>query len=317
MVSGFDVITFGSAVVDIFVDTDVSEKGKFMQYPVGSKLLAKELRFDVGGGGTNTAVAFSRFGFKTGYIGKMGDDMGGKRILSLLKKENVEFLGRQEKDATSGYSVILDSKEDNRTVLTYKGINNEMKNSDLKKSKIKTKWLYLSSLLGKSFETQKKLVNNLHKKDVKIAFNPSDYLIKRKNLKPILKKCEVLILNKEEAEMLIEGKNKKSKKKIKGGKQVENLLKGLQELGPRVVVVTNKDKETMAFDGDEFYSIKPHKVKVVERTGAGDAFASAFVAGQIAGKSIDDSLKLGLEESESVIKYVGTKNKLIKRKLKK
>ena len=57
-------------------------------------------------------------------------------------------------------------------------------------------------------------------------------------------------------------------------------------------------------------------MKVVERTGAGDAFASGFVAGQMFGKSIMESLKLGLEESESVIKHKGAKIGLIKRKLK-
>ena len=58
-----------------------------------------------------------------------------------------------------------------------------------------------------------------------------------------------------------------------------------------------------------------HKIKVVERTGAGDAFASGFVAGQIAGRSIMDSLKLGLKESESVIRYFGAKNKLLRMRL--
>ena len=60
----------------------------------------------------------------------------------------------------------------------------------------------------------------------------------------------------------------------------------------------------------------PHKIKVVERTGAGDAFASGFVAGQIANKTIEQSLALGLKESEAVIKYFGSKNNLLKMKLK-
>ena len=81
-------------------------------------------------------------------------------------------------------------------------------------------------------------------------------------------------------------------------------------------MVTN-DKETVyAYDGKKIYSISPHKVKVVEKTGAGDAFASGFVAGQIIGKSIEESLKLGRLESESVIKHYGAKNNLLRRKLK-
>jgi len=62
--------------------------------------------------------------------------------------------------------------------------------------------------------------------------------------------------------------------------------------------------------------LKPHKIKVVERTGAGDAYAAGFVAGIVAGKPIEKCLELGLKEGESVIRYVGAKNKLLRMKLK-
>jgi len=295
----FDIVNFGSAVVDFFVDTGMAEKGRFIAYPVGSKILVKDLKFDIGGGGTNTSVAFSRLGLKTGCICKVGDDDAGDKILNLLKKEKIIFLGKQEKNSESGYSIILDSKENNRTILTYKGVNDNLTIKDIKK--IKTKWLYLSSMLGSSFETQKKLVSVLKKKGTKIAFNPSSYLIKRKNLSSLLRLTDVLILNKEEAKMLIKNKD---------------LLFGLSKLGPKVVVITDKNKMISCFDGDKKYYLKPNKIKVVERTGAGDAFASGFVAGQTAEKSIKESLKLGLRESESVVRYFGAKNKLLRFKLK-
>src|SRR3989339_2229101 len=138
----YDVITLGSAVLDIFLETGLREKGKFMAYPVGEKILVKGIRFYVGGGGTNTAVAFARLGLKTGYIGKIDSEFGGRKILKLLKNEKVKFLGKTEKNPKSlgGYSIILDSKEKDRTVLTYKGFNEEIKFSDLKIKKIKAKW---------------------------------------------------------------------------------------------------------------------------------------------------------------------------------
>ena len=60
----YDIITFGSAVVDVFIHTDVAEKKQKICYPVGGKILINKLQFEIGGGGTNTAVAFSRFGLK-------------------------------------------------------------------------------------------------------------------------------------------------------------------------------------------------------------------------------------------------------------
>jgi len=296
----FDVVTFGSAVVDVFVNTEVAEKHRFMHYPVGEKILVKELRFDIGGAGTNTAVAFARLGFKTGCISELGGDENGKKIFDLLKKEKVKFLGKIVRNELSGYSVILDSRRGERTILTYKGANDEISLGDIKK--FKTKWLYLSSLLGMSFETQKKLAKILKKKGVKIAFNPSSYLIKKENLDSLLKICDILILNKEEAQMLT-------------GKK-DNLLENLIKLGPELVVITDKDKMITCYDGHNRYFLIPNKVKVVERTGAGDAFASGFVAAQIAKKSIKNSLRIGLAESESVIKYFGAKNRLLRMKLK-
>lgn len=89
-----------------------------------------------------------------------------------------------------------------------------------------------------------------------------------------------------------------------------------EELGPKIIVITDKNNLISCSDGNEDYFLKPNKVKVVERTGAGDAFASGFVAGMIVGKTIPESLKLGLKESESVIRYFGAKNKLLRMKLK-
>lgn len=296
----FDIVTFGSATIDVFVNTEVAEKHGFMYYPVGEKILIKELRFDWGGAGTNTAVAFSRLGFKTGCISELGLDENGRKIFNSLKKEKVEFLGKIVKGELSGYSIILDSSGGERTILTYKGSNNEISLRDIKK--FKTKWLYLSSLLGKSFETQKKLAFVLKKKGVKIAFNPSSYLIKKENLSSLLKICDILVLNKQEAQLLT-------------GSKI-NLLENLRKLGPKIAVITDKDKIITCYDGHKRYFLIPNKVKVVERTGAGDAFASGFVAAQMAGKSIKYSLRLGLAESENVIKYFGAKNKLLRMRLK-
>lgn len=302
----FDVVSFGSAVVDVFIHTDVSEKRGFMNYPIGEKILIKDLKFDVGGAGTNTAVAFSRLGLKTGCICEFGDDENGRRIKDLLKKEKVKFLGKTVKGELTGYSVVLDSKGGDRTILTYKGANDEVSLSDI--SKFKARWLYFSSLLGKSFETQKQIaIKSKEKRGTKIAYNPSSYQIKNLNILPLLKITDILILNKEEAEMLL--------KKYKPNEN--NLLLGLYKITKGIIVITDKNKPISCYDGNRKYSIKPHnEIKVVERTGAGDAFASGFVGGQIAGKTITRSLELGIKNSESVIQHFGAKNNLIRMKLK-
>ena len=288
----FDIVTFGSAVVDAFVET--GQKGNKIEYKTGSKILVEDLRFDIGGGATNTAVAFSRLGFKTGAICNVGDDENGSKILNMLEYEGVEFLGSKVK-GSSGYSVILDSKGGGRTILTYKGPGNSVR----KVEDFECDWLYYSSVLGASLDTQMKLAQKMKKRGTKLAFNPSEYLIRELDISGLLSMCDIVILNKEEFDLV-----------------GERYKKSLLEICSGVIVVTNKDKLVWAYSGDGKHSIKPGKVKVVERTGAGDAFASGFVSGQIAGFSMDKSLKLGLKEGESVLGHFGAKNNLIRRKLK-
>ncbi len=304
-------MTFGSGVVDVFASTGVDEKRGRLDLEIGSKYLINDLGVSVGGGGTNVAVAFSRFGFKTGCVCGVGDDANGKEVLGLLKKEGVSFLGKVGKGHT-GYSVVVNSKKKNRTILTYKGESNCVGNVE----DFKSKWIYYSSLLGKSFETQKRLAEKFVGNGGKLAFNPSSYSIKSQNIRSLLRLSYVLILNKEEGTMLLR-KYGGGRWQVAGGRNNKgNLLEGLYSLGPKVVVVTDRNKIVKCFDGEREYSVVPNKGKrVVDRTGAGDAFGAGFVSGLIAGYPMEKCLKLGVEESEAVLGYFGAKNRLLKRKL--
>ena len=135
----YDVITVGSATVDVFAKTRFSElikiidpKGEIdlLAFPSGSKILVDELEFTTGGGGTNTAVAFSRLGHKVGFVGKLGTGTNSDFIYKNLKKEKIDLLCAHG-EGHSGYSVILDTLEHDRTILAYKGINDELKNEDI------------------------------------------------------------------------------------------------------------------------------------------------------------------------------------------
>ena len=52
-------------------------------------------------------------------------------------------------------------------------------------------------------------------------------------------------------------------------------------------------------------------MKVIETTGAGDAFASSFLSGIIRKNDIVFAIKLGVTNAESVITHHGAKDKLL------
>ena len=306
----FDVITFGSATIDVFAFTDKAKtkcsknhshgKHCFIYYPAGSKLYIDELYFNTGGGGTNTAVSFARLGLKTGYLGKLGKDQMSSNIIQELKKEKVSAFIVKGKEKC-GFSIILDSIKHDRTILTHKGSNDTLKFSKVPLKKLKTKWFYFSSMDKDSFKTQLKLAEHAKKNGINIAYNPSSYLAEKglKFLEKIIKNADVLVLNDEEASLLV------------GNLKIEEMLKRLKDAGPRIVVITQGPGGATAYDGNFSYKIIPYKQKVVETTGAGDAFASSFLAGMIKKKKMEFALQLALENAESVIAHHGAKNKLL------
>jgi ribokinase len=306
----YDVITVGSATIDVFIDTDSelikikTSKGEedLIAYPSGSKILIKKIQFLTGGGGTNTAVSLSRLGLKVAYLGKLGNDDNAKKILGQLQTDKVFFLGSLGPGQT-GYSVILDSLEQDRTILTYKGENDDMSICDVDYKKLKTKWFYFSSMVRSSFQTLEKIAEYAEKNKIKILFNPSNYLAERgpDYLSNILSRTEILVLNKEEAELL------------SGKGDIKDMILRLKKLGPKQVLITDGKNGAYTSDEKYFYHVAPlKKVTVKETTGAGDAFASSFLAGMIKRKNIEFALKLAIVNSSTVIQGIGAKTNLLK-----
>ncbi|MBN2367816.1 carbohydrate kinase family protein [Candidatus Woesearchaeota archaeon] len=305
----YDVITVGSSTIDVFARVEselikiktIHHEHELIAYPCGSKILIKSLDFLTGGGGTNTAVALSKLGLKVAYLGKTGHGSNSNLIIKKLEDEKVEFIGVKSSDHHSGYSIILDSLEGDRTILAYKGSNNYLDYNEINLKKLKTKWFYFSSMVDKSFETIEKLAVFAKENDIKIAFNPSNYLADKGYLflKEILARTDVLILNKEEAILL-------------GGKlEINDLIKRLMELGPKQVLITDGKRGAYSIHNNNLLHVLPNDIKPIETTGAGDAFASTFLAGIIKDKTVHESMQMALKNAESVIMHPGAKNGLL------
>ncbi|MDO8660476.1 MAG: carbohydrate kinase family protein [Candidatus Woesearchaeota archaeon] len=301
----FEVLTLGAATVDVFVNVKPEfrkdQKHEDACFPIGSKMLIDSLHTDTGGGGTNTASSFARLGLKTGWIGALGNDVHSKIVSSALNKEGVREISKA-KNAKTGYSVILTRLHSDRIILAFKGANDLFMPADISWKNLKTTWLYCSSMTGKSQKTLEHACLWAKKNRVKYAVNLSQYLAKQgmKKLKHIITNCDVLILNKEEAKALANTKNG----------SVDILLKILQQ-STKIVVITDGSRGAISYDGSKKYEIKARKIRVIETTGAGDAFASGFVAGLYLYRDIERAMQLGLAQSEAVIQQIGAKKGLL------
>ena len=125
------VITIGSATMDVFVECDeanivsVCSKDKnadFMSYPYGSKIDISNFASNVGGGGINTACNFGNLGFDTSAIFKIGQDIYSEGILKFLSHQKVKMDKIvEDKEISTGFSIILVSFQGDRTVLAHRG----------------------------------------------------------------------------------------------------------------------------------------------------------------------------------------------------
>lgn len=299
----YDIITVGSATLDVFVKT---ERGTTREhnvcYPIGGKLLIRDLHFATGGAGTNTAVAFSRLGLKTAWLGMRGTDPNTIHIEQELKKENVNLLGPRKKGNT-GYSVILTGLNHDRTILTYKGLNDTLTTHDFSLKQLQPRGFYFGSMMGMSYTTLKKIAQHAKKNNIPYTFNPSTYLAKKGlgHLKQIIKECTLLVLNKEEAQLL-------TKKKI-----LPDILAMLRKYA-RFVIITDGKKGAYGTDGKQQLHVHPRPIRVIDPTGAGDAFAAGATYGLYKKMSFADTLRAGQAEAESILTTIGAKNNLLSKK---
>lgn len=304
----FDVVTVGSAAVDYFADTDSelirietrTRKEELIAFPLGSKLLINNLLVLTGGGGTNTAVTFARLGLSTGYLGKIGDDGNGDFIVKSLAAEGIRFIGACA--GQTGLSFILDSIHDDRSILAFKGANDQLHPQDL--PEFEAKWVYLSSMLGESFETVSDMIANAH---YKVAFNPSNYQAVRgyQGLKKVIDRTALLVMNREEACKFLGFAYEESP-------AIETLMQEMAKLPPEIFVITDGAQGVYVYDRKHLYHGFPAKDLVIkETTGAGDAFASTFTAMIIKQLAMEDAIHYAMTNAESVLAHKGAKEILL------
>ena len=310
----FDIITFGSATQDVFLKLkDYQElkskrfiKGKGVCFSLGSKLDVEEMYLFSGGGGTNAAATFVKQGFKTAYLGTVGNDLAGKEIIKELKKLriNTRFLSKTNLKPTN-YSVIFNTgTKKHRTVLAYRGASELLGDRSIPWKKLKAKWFYLAPLSGKASKLTKDIVDFAYKNKIKIAFSPgnSQFSLPRATFKAILQKIDILILNQEEASLLTNISYQKEKE----------IFKKLDQMSPGIVIM-GSSRRVKVSDGKYLYQAKTPMIKVVDRTGAGDAASSGFVSSFIRQGDIERAVQLNVANGVSCFQEWGAKQGLLKK----
>jgi len=284
----YDLVSIGSITRDIFVPTD---RGKIFKTP--RDLLAPEwLGFEMGekiciDGIVETAGGVAH-GLSTGT-----KKLGLKSFALGPSKPAVSF-------------IIVD-KESGERVIFYQKSSGTIDLSKL--AGIKTRWLSVSSLTGNWRRQADQILKYTNKTGAGLILLPSTSQIRDdfQDLKKLLKAAKILILNRNEAlEVAAKAKSKKN--------DLKSLFALLHKLGPEIVCITDGTRGAWASDANIILHSPIKKVKTVDVTGAGDAFASGFLGIYLKGGNMKSALRAGILNSASVVQYIGTTRGLLGKK---
>lgn len=311
--SQLDVIGIGDVVTDIFVRlaedravTYENEQGKWLAMPFGAKLpFDGSVMVEGAGNAANAAVCFAKLGLNAGLVSNVGDDQFGRSIITALRQKHVDTrFVHINPDTPTNVHYILWYKEE-RTILTkheeYDYSWPRFRSSDI------PKWVYFSSISKNALDAYHEYLLEWldDHPEVKLAFQPGTHQMEAgvERLREIYRRTEILILNREEA-ALVSGGSKHD---------VHDLMNRLHEIGPKTVVVTDGPAGAYASNGEKRLKMPlyPDPSPPVERTGAGDAFASTLVAAIMKGMPLEGALQWAPINSMNVVQHTGTQAGLL------
>lgn len=306
-----DFLAIGDIVVDAFiklkdanVNCKVDNSACELCVRFGDKVPYESVTVVSGvGNGPNAAVSAARLGLKSAVVTHIGDDANGEACLAALKNDKVitNYVERESGKLTNYHYVLW--YEVDRTIL--------VKHTDFT-YKFPTlpeiSWMYLTSLANTTLPYHIEIAEFLKKNpETKLAFQPGTFQIKLgvNVLKDIYAHTEIFFCNLEEAQ-IITGLNTKN---------VLELAKNIKDLGPKIVAISDGPNGAYLFLKEELWSIPlyPDSGPAIDRTGAGDAFASTITAGLALGMSPLEAFSWGPINSMSVVGEIGAQKGLLSR----
>ncbi len=305
----FDIISIGDIVTDAFIRIqqasvyfDDSCQCEKICLENGAKIPYEFTKIVAGAGnGPNAAVSATRLGLKTALVTNLGNDDNGKDILEALEKNGIDqrFVNMQE-GKVSNYHYVLWHKTRRTILIKHQEYDYTLPDIG------SPRWIYLSSVGENTIDYQRQIIEYIKNRDTKLAFQPGTFQIKLgyEKLKFIYEATDVFFCNKEEAWLILKTDEQ----------EVGKLAKEMVSRGPKIAVITDGPKGAFMFNGEFMWHMPVlPDIDILESTGAGDSFSSAFTSALALGKTPEEALMWGAFNSANVIQHVGAQEGLLTR----
>jgi sulfofructose kinase len=228
-----------------------------------------------GGQVASAMVACAKWGLKTRYVGKVGDDFAGELQRSEFEKAGVEAHLAVLRGAQSQTSFILvDEPSGERTVLW-----NRQEAMTLRPADIQREWIVNArALLVDGHDTEAAAAAARWAREAAIRVTA--------DLDNLYPDVQVLLEN---VDFVVSSKEFPAR--LTGENDLLKALPAIQKrFGNRLTAATLGRDGVLAWDGERFRYSPAYVVEAMDTTGAGDIFHGAFVYAQLAGWPLDEQL---------------------------
>jgi len=271
-----DVLVFGSAAMDFSFNVETVPA-------LDESVVVSEPLEEPGGSGANVAVALSRLGASTSFIGRIAPDIYGCSVVEALKREGVDLSDLQiYPDLRTLRTVILTDRKGGKRILA--PISESTAVSIVAPNEVNWKRFdeCKAVYVGEAYLEVAELVASYAKSRNKLVFyrllEPyARYGLQR--IGKVLKNVDLLLMN------------EKTFDSLKRSSVALDSPRDLLQYGLKTVVVTMAEKGSRVFTADEAFDVPAMKVAAVDTTGAGDAFAGALMKSILDGASIRDATR--------------------------
>ncbi len=298
-----DLTTIGTISIDLYFKGDsLPEDRREFHLDIGKKYLADYLYEGVGGGGTNVAAAATYHGLKTAVLGFVGDNPFQHIIFEELKKIKISTEYCQLKKNYLNISTILLTEGGERTIINYRPPHEKIFTKELSNEKLlEANVFYLGNLPDVSLAERVQLLKLLKRNNKMVFLNLGIRDCERPSgeIAELVSPVDVLILNAQEFALL----------RKKGYRELnfkESVFSHHPELQGKVVVVTDAEKGSYGYKDDNIVyqeAVKPKKI--IDTTGAGDAYTGTFIAEYIKNSDLSNAMKKAATHAAHIIGKIG------------
>ncbi|EAQ01113.1 kinase, pfkB family protein [Pseudooceanicola batsensis HTCC2597] len=310
----YDVIGIGNAVMDLIApveDSFLTEMGiqkgimQLIELERSEMLHAAlpDYRRIPGGSVANTMAGLGNLGLSTAFIGKVRDDEVGRAYVEETRAAGTDCPNKPvaDGDLPSSRSMILVSKDGERSMNTYLGISSEVGPDDVPEEVCnQARVLFLEGYLydkdkGKqAFETAARLTRSAGGQAGIALSDPFCVDRHRGDFRKLVKELDYVIGNEHEWMSLY---------------QTEDLSAALEQASgdSGLIVCTRSGEDVVLVRGSEQAIAPVREITPVDATGAGDQFAAGFLFGLARGADLATAGRMGCVAAAEVISHYGAR----------